>query len=161
VYDNGARSLSHWYRVTAISITYSEFAYVALVVQHAHRSFSYRIALLSVAHRILQYLWTLSYKRHKFWNRFLNYFCVLIFSTNFVWNISIVRRIQPDITNVEMSLCKVLATLLTVQSDLNFAERFSKNPQISNIMKILIVGAELFHADRRMDGWMEKQTWWS
>jgi hypothetical protein len=29
--------------------------------------------------------------------------------------------------------------------------RFSKNIQISNFMKILSVGAELFHADRRTD----------
>ena len=63
---------------------------------------------------------------------------------------------QRDIiTNVETSSCKVLATLLTVQSDLNFTDRFSINPQISNIMIILIVGAELFRADRRMDRWMD------
>jgi hypothetical protein len=30
-------------------------------------------------------------------------------------------------------------------------ERFSKNIQISDFMKILSVGAELFHADRRKD----------
>jgi hypothetical protein len=29
----------------------------------------------------------------------------------------------------------------------NFLERFSKNTQISNFMKIRLVGAELFHAD--------------
>ena len=66
---------------------------------------------------------------------------------------------QRDIiTNVETSSCKVLATLLTVQSDLNFTDRFSINPQISNIMIILIVGAELVRADRRMDRWMDGQT---
>jgi hypothetical protein len=30
---------------------------------------------------------------------------------------------------------------------LNFLDRFSKNPLISNFMKIRPVGAELFHAD--------------
>ena len=30
----------------------------------------------------------------------------------------------------------------------NFLERFSKNTQISDFMKILSVGAELFHVDR-------------
>jgi len=34
---------------------------------------------------------------------------------------------------------------------LNFLDRFSKHTQISNLMKILIVGAELFHADRQTD----------
>jgi len=36
-----------------------------------------------------------------------------------------------------------------------YPDRFSKNTQISNFMKIRLVGAELFHADRQTDG----QTW--
>jgi len=35
----------------------------------------------------------------------------------------------------------------------NFLAGFSKNPEISNSMKIRPVGAELFHADRR---WTER-----
>jgi hypothetical protein len=34
----------------------------------------------------------------------------------------------------------------------NFANSFSDNTQIPNFMKIRPVGAELFHADRRVDG---------
>jgi len=37
----------------------------------------------------------------------------------------------------------------------NFRERFSKKPQISIFMIVLLVGAVLFHADRRTVG----QTW--
>jgi len=33
-----------------------------------------------------------------------------------------------------------------------FLDRFSKNTQISNFIKIRPVGAELFHADGRLDG---------
>ena len=36
--------------------------------------------------------------------------------------------------------------------------RFSKNTQISNFMKILPVGAEFFHADTRTDGRTDKTT---
>ena len=32
---------------------------------------------------------------------------------------------------------------------IEFLDRFSKNGQISNFMKIRLVGAELFYADRR------------
>jgi hypothetical protein len=35
---------------------------------------------------------------------------------------------------------------------MDFLNRFLKNTQISNLMKICPVGAELFHADRRTDG---------
>jgi hypothetical protein len=35
---------------------------------------------------------------------------------------------------------------------LNFIDIFSKNTQISKLVKILLVGAELFHADRRTKG---------
>jgi len=35
---------------------------------------------------------------------------------------------------------------------LNFLDRFSKNNQIWNYIKICPVEAELFHADRRTDG---------
>jgi len=37
------------------------------------------------------------------------------------------------------------------QWNLNFLERYSKNNQISNFMKIRPVGAELFHADGQTD----------
>jgi len=38
------------------------------------------------------------------------------------------------------------------QSYFNFLYRFSKNPQISILVKIHPVRAELFHADRWIDG---------
>ena len=58
-------------RGKAISITYSEFLFVALVIQHAKRR--RRIILSSVASSPLPHFLTLSF---------------LIRSTNFVWNVS-------------------------------------------------------------------------
>jgi hypothetical protein len=49
------------------------------------------------------------------------------------------------------SSCKVLAILVRFQWNLNFFHRFSKNAQISNLMQILPVGAELFNADGRTE----------
>jgi len=34
---------------------------------------------------------------------------------------------------------------------MNFLDRFSKNTQTLNLAEILLVGAELFHSDRRTD----------
>jgi len=42
---------------------------------------------------------------------------------------------------------------------LNFLGRFSKNPQIPNFTKIRPVGAELFYAGGRTDGWTGGRTW--
>jgi hypothetical protein len=41
---------------------------------------------------------------------------------------------------------------------LNFFDRFLKNPQISNFMKIYLVGAELFPVDGWTDRQMDGQT---
>ena len=53
---------------------------------------------------------------------------------------------------VNWSSRKIYCILVRLTWNLNFPDRFSKNSQISNLMKIRHVGAELFHADRRTDG---------
>jgi hypothetical protein len=55
------------------------------------------------------------------------------------------------IYNVYWSTGKVLFIIVRFECNLNFLDRFSKNPQISNFMKIRSVGAELFHAGWRTD----------
>jgi hypothetical protein len=70
--------------------------------------------------------------------------CVLILSTIFVWDISHSKKNWAgyDKKNVYWS-CPILTKL-------EFSGQFSKNPQISNLMKIRPVGDE-FHADERTD----------
>ena len=45
----------------------------------------------------------------------------------------------------------MLIILVRFKLNSNFIERRSKNTQISHLMKIRLVGAELFHADVRTD----------
>jgi hypothetical protein len=54
--------------------------------------------------------------------------------------------------NVHRSSCKVSVILVRRQRILNYLDRFSKNIQIPNFMKIRQEGAELFHAEGRKEG---------
>jgi hypothetical protein len=61
------------------------------------------------------------------------------------------RRIRRDvIINVHTSLCEVPRNIARFQLNFNFLERFPKNNQISNLMKIR--GVQCGRRDRRMDG---------
>ena len=68
----------------------------------------------------------------------------------------ILRRSERNIIiNVRTSPCKVLIFLVRLHLNLNFFDRFSKNDQISNVIKIRPVGAENFV---RTDGRTDRQT---
>jgi len=75
-----------------------------------------------------------------------------ICSTNLSKTLLILRRIQRDIViNVYRSSCKVPVILVRTEWNLNFLNRFSKNAQILNFVKIRPVEAELFHVEEQMD----------
>jgi hypothetical protein len=64
-------------------ITYTEYVFVALVIQHAKRM--RRVILSSVAGLVLPYFSTLSHVRYDLRKKVTEHkMCVLIFSTNFV-----------------------------------------------------------------------------
>ena len=56
-------------------------------------------------------------------------------------------------TRYDQKCIQVFVWIVRFEWNLNFLDRYSKNPQISNFMKIRPVGAELFHdrPDRRAD----------
>jgi hypothetical protein len=72
----------------------------------------------------------------------------LIFSTNLSEIFYTLRTQRDTIIHVSRSSCKVGIILVIFQRNLNFMDIFSKNRRVSNFIKILPVGAELFHTDR-------------
>jgi hypothetical protein len=78
--------------------------------------------------------------------------CVLIFYKPSMWKISHSKKKWAGYDkNVHWSSFEVHFILVRLQWNLNFLDGFSKTPQISNLMKIRPVGAELFHADEQRD----------
>jgi hypothetical protein len=108
------------------------------------------VVLSPVACLPLPYLSTLSHKRHDFRKKILSIKCVFWFSLQLLpETFLILRRIQRVIINVRMSSCKLTVTLVGFSSNLNFLDRFSRNSQISNLIKIRPVGTDLFQAVRQ------------
>jgi hypothetical protein len=75
-----------------------------------------------------------------------------IFSTILSKIFPIRRKTQLDIVViVKTSYCNVQVIPVIFYLNLNFLDRFSKNTQVSNLIKIRKVGTEFSHADRRTD----------
>ena len=94
-----ARSRYHSYRGKEISITYSECAFVALVIQYAKCIGHIAICGLPRS-TILPYFFTLSHKRHDFLKKkkvIEHKMYVLIFSTPLSETFLIPRRTERDI----------------------------------------------------------------
>jgi hypothetical protein len=76
---------------------------------------------------------------------------VLFLSTT-SWTLIILRSIQRDIVIiVHRSPCKV-PIFVRFKWSPDFLDGVSRISQISDFIKILLVGAELFHVDRQTDG---------
>jgi hypothetical protein len=79
--------------------------------------------------------------------------CVLWYSLQIVCGTFLIpRRIERDMISYACgSSSKIPDTLLRFKWNLKFLDRFAKNTQISNFMKMRPLGAELFRTDGRID----------
>jgi len=90
----------------------------------------------------------------------LNIKCVFWFSLQLLFG-KILRLRSTDrdmIKNLYWSSYKLPVIFVRFDWKLNFLNRFSKNAQTWNVMKIRPVGAEVFHAEGRTDGRTDRQT---
>jgi hypothetical protein len=77
---------------------------------------------------------------------------LLIFSKILSKTFLMLRRIQRKIfITVHKSSCEQHAILVIFEWNLNYSDRFSKNTQVPNFMKIHPMWAQLFHANGRTD----------
>jgi hypothetical protein len=150
-----ARSRNHLCHWNATSVTNSECVSLPLVIQHAMRM--RRIILSSAACLALPYFPTLSHKRYDFSEKkiFEHKMSILILSKTFVWNISHSKKkwARYDKKISRGPHVKYPLFLMNFYEIWVFSKAFWKVLKISNFVKILSVGAELFHAqtDERTD----------
>ena len=114
---------------------------VALGIQHAHAPYCIVFCGLS---RCAVFFPTLSKKRHDFRKNIIEHkMCVLIFSASWSETFIILRGIHRDIViNVQRSSYKVPVIFMGFWWNFNFRDTFLKITQISNFVKIYLVGAE-------------------
>ena len=102
------------------------------------------------------YFSKLSHKRYDFRGKKVTVYktCVLIFSATLIQNTSHFKKNSGRYCHKYVYIClhiKYLLYMSDCNKNLYFLNRFSKNTQTSNSIKICPVGAELFHVEGRTD----------
>jgi len=134
------RSHNHRCHRKETNITYTQCLFVALVIQYAKNTRCRNI----FPHYLINV--------RTFGKQLVNIKCSFWFSIQrYLKTFFVLRIIQRDPgTSVLVSWCEVQVTL--VRFYWTWIDRFSKNSQISNVKKILSVGADLFHPRGQTDG---------
>jgi hypothetical protein len=129
----------------AITVTYSEYVCVYMVLGIQYAKHMRCVALSFVPCLALPYFSTLSHKWHDFWKKLLNIICVSISETF----LTLRRSHWNTIINVHRCLCKVPVSSSYLYKAFYILYRFSKNTEVSYFMKILPVEISLFLANRQ------------
>jgi hypothetical protein len=143
------RSCNRCWSGKVLNITYSDYIFVALGIQHAICMFHNVICDLADPRTFFQ----VSHKWHDLLKNVLNRKYVLIISTTFAWNISYSKKNWARYDH--KIFMKISVIFVRFWWDLNNFEGYGKNIQISNVTKIYSVGSELFHADRQQTSTQE------
>ena len=145
-------SCNHCCSGKVISCTKSECLLVALGIQHWMRMCHIVVCGLSGSTMNSNFPRSLT-NGTIFGKSLLNIRCVFRISVQLLSETFFIKEgtEQDIITNVYWPSCQVPVPVFRVKSYLNFLDRFSKFTQISDIMKIRPVGAELFHVHGRKD----------
>jgi len=138
-----------------ISITYSKYVSVALVVHHAKRMRRIVMCGLSACKVFFQVR-----KSRSSENKYLNAKCAfwLYLQIPLASFLILGRKIELDIKlSVRKSSCKVTVIFSRVLMKFeNSGQIFGKNTQLPNFMKIRSMGDDLFRADESR---MDRQSW--
>jgi len=131
--------------------TFSECVSVALVIQKAMRM---RPIISSSAASCLYHIFSHCHKltdlKKKVIEHRIHFF---IFSTTFIWNISHSKKnLTRYYLNLQRSSCQIL-----VKSDF-FRQIFEKE-LVYQVLWVIQLGNESFHANRQTDGRTDRQIW--
>jgi hypothetical protein len=147
--NSEGRSFNHCWSEKSIRVTYCDcVCKLSYLACNAHVPYCHLwpVLLYNILHIIS---WRHDFRKKSYWTQNVFRFPLQHLSETFL----ILRRTERyKIKSSYESVCKIPVILVQFYRKLLFLNRVSKNIQISNFMKIVSLGAALFHVDRRTSG---------